>query len=173
MQAPVAQLDRASGYEPEGRQFESVRAHHLNHFKINEERETKRSARSRSSPVIDERLMKRAGCRLFKVIGFTALRVRTRSVDRLFLGQRVSVPPRQANHPSFGLATAARLRNSASRKVILEKPGHKEWATSYALPIGRWNQPDDLVGAVLFLCSHLSDMVVGHVPMVDGGWTIQ
>jgi enoyl-[acyl-carrier-protein] reductase (NADH) len=26
---------------------------------------------------------------------------------------------------------------------------------------------------VLFLCSHLSDMVVGHVLMVDGGWTIQ
>jgi hypothetical protein len=28
--APVAQLDRASGYEPEGREFESPRAHHLN-----------------------------------------------------------------------------------------------------------------------------------------------
>ena len=27
--APVAQLDRASGYEPEGRMFESCRAHHL------------------------------------------------------------------------------------------------------------------------------------------------
>src|SRR5579859_411719 len=26
--APVAQLDRASGYEPEGRMFESCRAHH-------------------------------------------------------------------------------------------------------------------------------------------------
>ena len=26
--APVAQLDRASGYEPEGRMFESFRAHH-------------------------------------------------------------------------------------------------------------------------------------------------
>ena len=26
--APVAQLDRASGYEPEGRVFESLRAHH-------------------------------------------------------------------------------------------------------------------------------------------------
>jgi 2-dehydro-3-deoxy-D-gluconate 5-dehydrogenase len=25
---------------------------------------------------------------------------------------------------------------------------------------------------VLFLSSHLSDMVVGHVLMVDGGWTI-
>ena len=27
--APVAQLDRASGYEPEGRMFESCRAHHV------------------------------------------------------------------------------------------------------------------------------------------------
>ena len=27
-EAPVAQLDRASGYEPEGRMFESCRAHH-------------------------------------------------------------------------------------------------------------------------------------------------
>jgi hypothetical protein len=26
--APVAQLDRASGYEPEGREFESPRARH-------------------------------------------------------------------------------------------------------------------------------------------------
>ena len=28
LRAPVAQLDRASGYEPEGRVFESLRAHH-------------------------------------------------------------------------------------------------------------------------------------------------
>jgi hypothetical protein len=27
--APVAQLDRASGYEPEGREFESLRARHF------------------------------------------------------------------------------------------------------------------------------------------------
>jgi hypothetical protein len=27
--APVAQLDRASGFEPEGREFESLRAHHF------------------------------------------------------------------------------------------------------------------------------------------------
>ena len=30
--APLAQLDRASGYEPEGREFESLRAHHLPFF---------------------------------------------------------------------------------------------------------------------------------------------
>jgi len=65
------------------------------------------------------------------------------------------------------------ITETESRKVILEKPGYKEWATTQALPIGRWNQPEDLVGSVLFLCSHLSDMVVGHVLMVDGGWTIQ
>jgi hypothetical protein len=28
--APVAQLDRASGFEPEGREFESLRARHSN-----------------------------------------------------------------------------------------------------------------------------------------------
>jgi hypothetical protein len=34
--------------------------------------------------------------------------------------------------------------------MILEKPGYqdKEWATTQMLPVGRWNQPEDLVGAV-------------------------
>lgn len=64
------------------------------------------------------------------------------------------------------------ITETETRKVILEKPGYKEWATTQMLPAGRWNQPDDLVGAVLFLSSDLSDMVVGHVLMVDGGWTI-
>jgi 2-deoxy-D-gluconate 3-dehydrogenase len=64
------------------------------------------------------------------------------------------------------------ITETETRKVILEKPGYKEWATQQMLPAGRWNQPEDLVGAVLFLSSHLSQMVVGHVLMVDGGWTI-
>jgi 2-deoxy-D-gluconate 3-dehydrogenase len=64
------------------------------------------------------------------------------------------------------------ITETDSRKVILERPGYKEWATGQMLPVGRWNQPDDLVGAVLFLSSRMSDMVVGHILMVDGGWTI-
>ena len=64
------------------------------------------------------------------------------------------------------------ITETESRKNILERPGYKEWATKEMIPRGRWNQPDDLVGAVLFLSSPLSDMVVGHVLMVDGGWTI-
>ena len=64
------------------------------------------------------------------------------------------------------------ITETVSRRVILDRPGYKEWVTSQMLPAGRWNQPEDIVGAVLFLSSHLSDMVVGHVLMVDGGWTI-
>ena len=64
------------------------------------------------------------------------------------------------------------ITETESRKNILERPGYKEWATTTMIPAGRWNQPEDLVGAVLFLSSHLSDMVVGHVLMVDGGWTL-
>jgi NAD(P)-dependent dehydrogenase (short-subunit alcohol dehydrogenase family) len=64
------------------------------------------------------------------------------------------------------------ITETETRKIILEKPGYKEWATTQQIPAGRWNQPEDLVGAVLFLSSHLSDMVVGHILMVDGGWTI-
>jgi NAD(P)-dependent dehydrogenase (short-subunit alcohol dehydrogenase family) len=64
------------------------------------------------------------------------------------------------------------ITETESRKNILERPGYKEWATGEMIPRGRWNQPEDLVGSVLFLASDMSDMVVGHVLMVDGGWTI-
>lgn len=64
------------------------------------------------------------------------------------------------------------ITETESRRNILERPGYKEWATKEMIPRGRWNQPQDLVGAVLFLSSPLSDMVVGHVLRVDGGWTI-
>ena len=64
------------------------------------------------------------------------------------------------------------ITETATRRVILEKPGYREWAATQMLPVGLFNQPDDLVGAVLFLSSHLSDMVVAHVLMGDGGWLI-
>jgi 2-deoxy-D-gluconate 3-dehydrogenase len=64
------------------------------------------------------------------------------------------------------------ITETASRKNLFERPGYKEWITREKLPIGRWAQPEDMVGATLFLCSSLADMVVGHTIMVDGGWTI-
>jgi 2-deoxy-D-gluconate 3-dehydrogenase len=64
------------------------------------------------------------------------------------------------------------VTETPTRREIFERPGYREWALGQMLPIGRWAQPDDFIGATLFLCSSLSDMVVGHVLMVDGGWVI-
>jgi len=63
------------------------------------------------------------------------------------------------------------ITETESRRAILERPGYKEWVAE-KLPIGRWNQPEDVVGAVLFLCSGMARQIVGHVLYVDGGWTI-
>ncbi len=38
------------------------------------------------------------------------------------------------------------------------------------LPAGRWGEPDDLAGAVVFLASAASNYVNGHILAVDGGW---
>lgn len=38
------------------------------------------------------------------------------------------------------------------------------------IPAGRWGEPADLAGAVVFLASPASDYVNGHVLVVDGGW---
>jgi len=64
------------------------------------------------------------------------------------------------------------ITETPTRRELFERPGYREWATGEMLPVGRWAQPEDFIGATLFLCSSLSDMVVGHNLMVDGGWTI-
>jgi len=40
-------------------------------------------------------------------------------------------------------------------------------------PIGRFGNPPEIVGPVLFLCSDASSYVTGHVLAVDGGYTAQ
>jgi 2-deoxy-D-gluconate 3-dehydrogenase len=39
------------------------------------------------------------------------------------------------------------------------------------LPIGRVGQPEDVVGAIVYLASEQASLVTGHVLAVDGGWT--
>ena len=41
---------------------------------------------------------------------------------------------------------------------------------SARIPAARWGDPADLGGPVVFLASHASDYVNGHVLVVDGGW---
>lgn len=38
------------------------------------------------------------------------------------------------------------------------------------IPMGRWGQPEDLMGPVVFLASSASDYVNGHLLAVDGGY---
>jgi 2-deoxy-D-gluconate 3-dehydrogenase len=40
------------------------------------------------------------------------------------------------------------------------------------IPAGRYAEPSDIVGAVLYLASPASDMVHGHLLLVDGAWSV-
>lgn len=41
------------------------------------------------------------------------------------------------------------------------------------IPADRWGEPDDLMGAVVFLASRASDYVNGHLLVVDGGYLVR
>lgn len=38
------------------------------------------------------------------------------------------------------------------------------------IPAGRWGEPDDFKGPIVFLASGASDYMSGHTMLVDGGW---
>ena len=40
------------------------------------------------------------------------------------------------------------------------------------IPAGRYAEPDDVAGAVVYLASPAADMVHGHLLMVDGAWSV-
>jgi 2-deoxy-D-gluconate 3-dehydrogenase len=56
-------------------------------------------------------------------------------------------------------ATAALRANSERSAQIFSR-----------IPAGRWGEPEDLAGAIIYLASAASDYVNGHVLVVDGGW---
>jgi 2-dehydro-3-deoxy-D-gluconate 5-dehydrogenase len=53
----------------------------------------------------------------------------------------------------------------------LREDRERSQAISDRIPAGRWGEPDDLLGAAVFLASRASDYVNGHVLVVDGGWS--
>ncbi|MBI5247969.1 MAG: glucose 1-dehydrogenase [Desulfomonile tiedjei] len=62
----------------------------------------------------------------------------------------------------FETPLVAQLRNDPERySFIVDRT-----------PMGRWGQPEELAGVVVFLASRASDFVTGQTIFVDGGWTI-
>ncbi|WP_037503494.1 SDR family NAD(P)-dependent oxidoreductase [Solirubrobacter soli] len=51
--------------------------------------------------------------------------------------------------------------------------GAFERATEAAIPLGRIGEPEDVTGAVLFLCSPAASLITGTSLVVDGGYTAQ
>ena len=72
-------------------------------------------------------------------------------------GQRRSRPA--TTRPSI---TAATRSNPETNQRVLDH-----------IPAGRWGEPVDLMGAVVFLASRASDYVNGHILAVDGGYLVR
>jgi 2-deoxy-D-gluconate 3-dehydrogenase len=54
---------------------------------------------------------------------------------------------------------------------FLDTDEYRSWIVD-AIPMGRVGQPPEIVGAIVFLASDASNMVVGHTLLVDGGRTV-
>jgi 2-deoxy-D-gluconate 3-dehydrogenase len=66
-------------------------------------------------------------------------------------------------------AIAPGYMRTDNTKPLAEDPARSKEITA-RIPAGRWGEPDDLAGAVVFLASPAADYIHGHVLVVDGGW---
>lgn len=51
-----------------------------------------------------------------------------------------------------------------------ESPAYTDPVVRARIPAGRFGEPEDIVGSVVFLASRAADYVTGHQLVVDGGW---
>lgn len=71
------------------------------------------------------------------------------------------------------------VRVNAIAPGVVETPlteqikSQPEWYDAYAQKsaLGRWAQPREMVGAVVYLASNAASFVTGTLTLVDGGWT--
>ena len=66
-------------------------------------------------------------------------------------------------------AIAPGYMRTENTRPLQEDPVRNKAITD-RIPAGRWGEPSDLAGPVVFLASKASDYLNGHVLVVDGGW---
>ena len=66
-------------------------------------------------------------------------------------------------------AIAPGYMRTENTRLLQEDPIRRRQITD-RIPAGRWGEPSDLAGPVVFLASNASDYLNGHVLVVDGGW---
>ncbi|MFI6996811.1 SDR family oxidoreductase [Nocardia sp. NPDC050175] len=59
---------------------------------------------------------------------------------------------------------------ATANTAALRADAARNHAITERIPIGRWAEPADITGAIVFLCSPAAAYVHGHVLVVDGGW---
>lgn len=97
-----------------------------------------------------------------RVVSYTAAKSAlaglTRAMANELAGQRINV---NAIAPGYMATdnTEALRADPVRNRAILDR-----------IPAGRWGDPGDLAGAVVFLASSAADYLHGHVLAVDGGW---
>ena len=69
-------------------------------------------------------------------------------------------------------AVAPTFMRTEMTESTLSRP---EWAVELLsrIPIGRFGEPEDVVGAVAFLLSEAASLITGHNITIDGGYTIR
>jgi enoyl-[acyl-carrier protein] reductase III len=79
----------------------------------------------------------------------------------------VELAPRgiRVNAVSAGLVETGALEHFPNREQMLS-------SSLTRTPVGRLVEPEDVAGAIAFLCSPDAEMVRGHVLVVDGGYSL-
>jgi NAD(P)-dependent dehydrogenase (short-subunit alcohol dehydrogenase family) len=55
-------------------------------------------------------------------------------------------------------------------KPMFENTEFREYVLGN-IPLGRIGQPQDVIGGLIYLASEASNLVTGHILLIDGGWT--
>ena len=81
-----------------------------------------------------------------------------------YLGVELSAKGIRVNAVSGGVVETGALEHFPNREAML--------AAGAANPVGRLVEPDDIAGAVAFLCSADAEMIRGQTLVVDGGFSL-